>query len=493
MKNILHLLPDRKEFCILIRGAFSQSFCDELISVRKHAFRKANTHYPTHYRNNERQVLDDAEFTTFLFDQIRHFIPEQVDINGVSHVERGQWKLLGLNPKIRLCRYSPGQYFNKHLDGVHYESSSEQSKLTFMIYLNGQEDFEGGNTLFYADEAGDQVIAKYSPQKGDLMIFDHTLWHAGSRVEKGEKYILRSDLMYERIGAMQLKTGSSDLFCNEGHLGYIWTVAKLRTCLLTGGRDKKIKIWTVEGEKLFEIFAHQQSILALEAVGSKYVVSGSRDQFIKIWKWEDQNLILVNAMKEHTGAVLCLCRIDDGQFLSGGADGCVNQITLKGELIATHVAHEEWIWSISMLDRHCYLTVSEDGTLKAWQLTDHQLIAMWSADCPITALNANDGQIFLGMLNGRICHLVLDLTTRKFNLIRCIPAHIGKVTTIKTVANALHSGGEDKAVKSWEKDLTLLQEHYHLNYVQDLAIIDNHLISVSYDGEIRKHELPKHN
>ena len=65
MKKIIDLLPDRKEYCILIKSAFNSEFCDAIISERKKFFKKANTHYPVSYRNNERQVLDDSKLSNY--------------------------------------------------------------------------------------------------------------------------------------------------------------------------------------------------------------------------------------------------------------------------------------------------------------------------------------------------------------------------------------------------------------------------------------------
>lgn|GEM_PF-4557512 len=56
----------------------------------------------------------------------------------------------------------------------------------------------------------------------------------------------------------------------------------------------------------------------------------------------------------HDGAVLALCKIDENEFLSGGADGLLNRINISGELVATIQAHNEWIWDIA---RSCWLQV----------------------------------------------------------------------------------------------------------------------------------------
>jgi len=239
MKKQINLLPDRKEYCLLIKAAFTTDFCDQIVAQKKDSFKKAITNYPTSYRNNERQVMDNERFAIELFSEIENYIPTTIEVQGISVEEQGVWEADHLNPRIRICRYLQDQYFHKHLDGIHYISETQQSKLTFMIYLNGSEDFTGGNTLFFNSKEAEKIIGSYEPQKGDLIIFDHNLWHSGEVVTGGEKYILRSDIIYRRIsGGNEV----SSEFCGEGHLGYIWTATVWNERLLTSGRDKEIKI-----------------------------------------------------------------------------------------------------------------------------------------------------------------------------------------------------------------------------------------------------------
>lgn len=280
MKETLNLLPNRKEFCILIKSAFSNEFCDAIINQKKEFFKKANTHYPTSYRNNERQIDDNSQLSEKLFSIIRDYIPEKITVDGISDYEKGNWKLKKLNPRIRICRYLSNQYFHKHLDGVFYQSEKEQSKLTFMIYLNSHDEFEGGRTLFFKSKENNEIIGSYKPVKGDLIIFDHNLWHSGETIKKGEKYILRSDIIYKKISTNgRIKKRPYQ----EGHLGYIWTAINFNNHLVTSGRDKKIKIWNNDGEKTTELLAHENSVINLLNLNNQLLVSSSRDTSIKIW------------------------------------------------------------------------------------------------------------------------------------------------------------------------------------------------------------------
>ncbi|KAJ1416688.1 hypothetical protein B484DRAFT_315195, partial [Ochromonadaceae sp. CCMP2298] len=139
----------------------------------------------------------------------------------------------GINARWRLFRYFSGAVYRPHIDGAwpgsglkrpRFISSDyiftddcfgdRQSKLTFLIYLNG--GFEGGRTTFFLPEGhteGSKVVggdAQYTgvvhahsvtPQAGSVLCFRHgdalaSLVHEGSNVTHGCKYVLRSDVLY---------------------------------------------------------------------------------------------------------------------------------------------------------------------------------------------------------------------------------------------------------------------------------------------------------
>jgi len=59
-------------------------------------------------------------------------------------------------------------------------------KVALMIYLN--DNFVGGETTFRN--------LKIHPKKGSCLVFFHDLEHEGTKLISGEKYILRTDIMY---------------------------------------------------------------------------------------------------------------------------------------------------------------------------------------------------------------------------------------------------------------------------------------------------------
>jgi WD40 repeat protein len=486
MKSILQLLPERKEECILIENAFSNEFCSEIIKRFSSNFKQAKTHYPTSYRNNERYVIDDKKLSEQIFKTIQKYIPSKIVTKDRSFKENGDWELGQLNHRIRVCRYLPNQYFNKHLDGVHYQSEIKQSKLTFMIYLNSHKEFSGGKTLFFTSKEDESIMKSYKPNTGDVMIFDHNLWHAGEEVFKGEKYVLRSDVLYNKTNHKETKY---DSFCDKGHLGYIWTITEFKNKLITGGRDKKIKIWSNEGKIEDQLTGHKSSILSIIAQNGDTIISCSRDQLIKLWKFKKDSFKLYKSLQPHEGTILCLYKINDNEFLSGGADGMINQIDIHGNIIYRNKAHDEWIWSIVEINKEVYATVSEDGSVKLWTIKDHQLIAKWKGSIPINSICVSN-HIFIGRLDGSIVKLKFDIQRKELSVVIKQAVHLGIIRVLKAYENIIISGSEDRKIKvSKSESLECLKEFEHKNFVQDLLIVEDEIISVSYDGEINKNSL----
>ncbi|MBK05173.1 MAG: hypothetical protein CL920_25695 [Deltaproteobacteria bacterium] len=130
-------------------------------------------------RNNDRVMLDDVQRASSLWELLKGF--------GV--VQPG-WEAIGLNERFRLYRYQAGQVFRMHRDGAFQRSASERSFWTFLVYLN--EGFVGGETLFSA--------CSVTPKVGKALCFRHRLLHEGAMVEEGCKYVLRTDVMFQRVG-----------------------------------------------------------------------------------------------------------------------------------------------------------------------------------------------------------------------------------------------------------------------------------------------------
>ncbi|MFO0662099.1 MAG: 2OG-Fe(II) oxygenase [Polyangiaceae bacterium] len=129
-------------------------------------------------RNNTRVMWDDPTEANELLALVAPEVPKVLS----------EMHLAGANPRLRLYRYGPGEKHGAHWDTVVELEHEVRSMLTLVFYLN--DGFEGGSTSF--PELGQDIV----PKAGRALLFQHRILHEASRVTSGEKYVLRTDVLY---------------------------------------------------------------------------------------------------------------------------------------------------------------------------------------------------------------------------------------------------------------------------------------------------------
>lgn len=120
---------------------------------------------------------------------------------------------------MRFLKYVGGEYFRAHCDGSYErDDRSERSYFTLHLYLNNgdppsQEELKkldpndrlkteklaltGGATTFHSMSCDPNRSLDVMPRTGRVLLFQHRdLVHSGADVLQGEKYTMRTDLMY---------------------------------------------------------------------------------------------------------------------------------------------------------------------------------------------------------------------------------------------------------------------------------------------------------
>lgn len=125
-------------------------------------------------------------------------------------------KPIGLNPRLRVLRYdaSDADVFDPHFDATTRVKEST-SLLTVLIYLNdgGGKEFDGGETCFLDAKSMklNEESAMVTPSSGDVVVFEHDLFHSSAPLKFGTKYILRTDVLFQfdQEGGVELPRGES--------------------------------------------------------------------------------------------------------------------------------------------------------------------------------------------------------------------------------------------------------------------------------------------
>ncbi|MGC5699134.1 2OG-Fe(II) oxygenase [Pseudomonas sp. NFXW11] len=469
--------------CVLVHGFLSASECQALIEATENCgFVSAGPDYPSSYRDNDRIVADDPALAQRLFERLTHCASRLPELGTV--LDEDGWRRVGINERLRFCRYRPGSQFRAHQDGVHHRQGSE-SRLTFMIYLNDHA-FSGGETLFFEERsaamANQGVTLSLRPRQGSLILFDHRLWHAGAMVESGQKYVMRSDLMYEPEHCPQAEGPFQ-----PGHRGYLWALADLGDRgFASAGRDASIRLWDRQGSGLGQLEGHTQSILGLVESAPGELVSHSRDRTIRHWCLASgKSKVLGTA----DSAVLSSAKLSCGRLVTGTADGSVTLWNLETGAADSVQAHDCWVWALAPLADGGFASASEDGRVKLWQPEGWRCTQVIDLGRPLRTLATwvdSEAGIILaaGDIDGRVHLLAIDPTLKHLD---SLDAHYGPVRRVRFEARqVLLTCGEDGLVRRW--DLRSRQSvviGQHENFATDvLPMGGGGWISCGYDGRI---------
>lgn len=154
----------------------------------------------TNYRFHHKSTQIDRPLAELFYSKLVDTLPKiQQDEQG------GYWELDSVNPMMRYLRYEPNQFFKCHEDEPTFLKDSDnlmkRSFITFQLYLSDNQE---GATNFYKTFPifpDDDKISKVSilPKKGDLVLFEHEIYHEGSILVTENKYCLRTDILYKKI------------------------------------------------------------------------------------------------------------------------------------------------------------------------------------------------------------------------------------------------------------------------------------------------------
>lgn len=182
-------------FYLHAKNLLSSSECERLIALsNSKGFEEAPVNYYgemkkiSSIRNNERLEYRDHQLAKTLEDKLQTQLKETFPFN----FERFSYSQL--NDHFRFYKYKPEQYFKPHVDG-HILDGENESQITALFYLNTTN---GGETILMPHGVREKSsYITIHPEVGDVLLFEHGMWHEGKSVTSGEKYVLRSDLFYK--------------------------------------------------------------------------------------------------------------------------------------------------------------------------------------------------------------------------------------------------------------------------------------------------------
>ncbi|MEP0266389.1 2OG-Fe(II) oxygenase [Dokdonia sp.] len=430
---------------------------DTLLASRMQCFKKASSHYPSYYRDNDRYVEDAPKTANELFLKLKNLDIKEEDFST---------KTVRLNERIRFCRYMEGQSFSTHQDGVYFPNHSQASKYTFLLYLN--DNFTGGETEFYNTKLAIKATKNIKPQKGKLVIFDHRIWHKGNIITGGNKYILRSDII---VNAPPLETH---------HQGYIWNLTQLDdTRFISCGRDTYIKVWNTDLILLNTFKIHSKSVIKVVQLDQDHLISCSRDFTLKKWNLKGEVLASIRFSE----MIISIQKYHLDTIIAAGTSGTLYLLTNKLVIKHTLKIHDNWIWDIILLPGNKIISCCEDGSIHITDLITQTSIYVYNYEKPLFCMHLQDTTVYVGAKDGYV--LQLCLTTQRAEKIKIHQDAIRSILLLEEID--LFTCGEDNRVISTNIHSYISQKcSQSSNFIQDFLIVKNTLYTAGYNGIIQK-------
>jgi hypothetical protein len=215
--NIQCIVPnvDTKKELFYLENVLSDQECDNLIQQSETKYSSLQEEFLPEERQGNRLLTKNPLLADILFQRIQQHISPLLllssNITPCGFGTDGTWVMKQINSCFRFNQYiAPSIGFTPHRDATFIENEDIRSILSILIYLN--DDFDGGDTVFYntlgerqkydlvEDEMKKGFVERYRyrPKKGSVLIFNHNMIHEGTSISHGIKYVIRSDIVFQR-------------------------------------------------------------------------------------------------------------------------------------------------------------------------------------------------------------------------------------------------------------------------------------------------------
>ncbi|KAJ2914950.1 hypothetical protein MD484_g5453, partial [Candolleomyces efflorescens] len=260
----------------------------------------------------------------------------------------------------------------------------------------------------------------------------------------------------------------------EGHTDSVYCVEFDSQYVVTGSRDRTIKVWSLKTGQALGTFqdAHRGSVLCLKfekdwALGSGADVDAEP---------QTPKGLLVSGSSDCS---ICVWEMELGDFLPNG------EREVRAQVRATLEGHEGGVLDIWM-DEKWIVSCSKDASIRVW---DRESLALSRVlrghEGPVNAIGLQHDRVVSASGDGKL--ILWDVTNGE--RIRTFEGHDRGLACIEFKDNFIVSGSNDDKIKVWDpwtgECLRTLTGHSGLVRALSFDPRTGRLVSVSYDKTVK--------
>jgi F-box and WD-40 domain protein 1/11 len=194
--------------------------------------------------------------------------------------------------------------------------------------------------------------------------------------------------------------------------------------------------------------AHEECIYTIQHSG-KYLVSGSRDRTLRIWNLNTQRLVRP-PLRAHNGSVLCLqfdADPDEDLIVSGSSDATVVLWRFStGQIIQRlRKAHRESVLNVRF-DKRVLVTCSKDKTIKIF---NRRPMEPGEYGYPDPTHGVNPVPIHLNNFALNLAPNTSLPALPAYTMLGCLDGHGAAVNAVQIFGDEVVSASGDRTVKVW--------------------------------------------
>jgi WD40 repeat protein len=254
------------------------------------------------------------------------------------------------------------------------------------------------------------------------------------------------------------------------------------TIIISGSRDKTLKIWNSNGTEIATLKGHLAPIydVAINPLNNQ-IVSASADKTLKIW---DSNGTEITTLKGHTNRVWDVAYTPDGDIASASWDKTVRLWQPNNNLIKILSGHQDVAIAVDY-SNDLVASASDDQTVKLWN----------QAGTLLKTFRGHTAEVYdVAIHHQTIASVGADKTLKTWQtngkVINTVQAHKAAVWAVDMSPDGqkIATAGDDNLIKIWDINGNLLHTlKGHTQKVWDVAIHPqgNQLVSASEDNTVK--------